>query len=578
MWPPLSVKHEFPEQLPLPETSPIADGNGDLVESHRLINLERSSLLMVKPEMATTLPGGNEPFECQEASPLSAQGFTGSKSLDDLPPSPPPLPWVCESTTVPEESEYKNRDPLVSDTRDSETTAPPEIRTKGISPGCLKNTIPVSVYAGGEVQFNHMGVAYSISPSVTYLGTERTTFKDVTDEIYKVLKLSEDLVSLNIQARYNAVSTGPFFFTLLAINDEKAWRLIYEMAVSGMNWRIIELYVEFVPNQTCQNYNSNPTMPHNAPVQGSCSRPNPIPRNFPIKSSRTQQNTPMHAKPSQTEPKPPLPLISELTMLESECDNVNPVTQNPRTVHKTPDQLTKACQPDVSMIPLVSGTTDTGPTGDEQMEVSQIDTNKDDEVAISDRPPTEMAPPGSDTRDSETPAPLAKRILVIPSDMKKGNSHVPKVSDGERKIQKGKGKAKAKGGKGFGNDKGKGKAPVETTSASRHKAHSDAECYYCKNKGHWKRNCALYLADLKAGNVPNSSGIFVSNVPSDVECCYCKNKGHWKRNCPLYLADLKALEIFRSRQVEASVPLDDTLEGHSMVTDAGSASTPVGLL
>ncbi|KAK1645139.1 hypothetical protein QYE76_062944 [Lolium multiflorum] len=29
----------------------------------------------------------------------------------------------------------------------------------------------------------------------------------------------------------------------------------------------------------------------------------------------------------------------------------------------------------------------------------------------------------------------------------------------------------------------------------------DAECYYCKEKGHWKRNCSKYLADLKSGLV-----------------------------------------------------------------------------
>ncbi|KAK1646566.1 hypothetical protein QYE76_064371 [Lolium multiflorum] len=29
----------------------------------------------------------------------------------------------------------------------------------------------------------------------------------------------------------------------------------------------------------------------------------------------------------------------------------------------------------------------------------------------------------------------------------------------------------------------------------------DAECYYCKEKGHWKHNCSKYLADLKSGLV-----------------------------------------------------------------------------
>ncbi|KAK1677145.1 hypothetical protein QYE76_037993 [Lolium multiflorum] len=29
----------------------------------------------------------------------------------------------------------------------------------------------------------------------------------------------------------------------------------------------------------------------------------------------------------------------------------------------------------------------------------------------------------------------------------------------------------------------------------------DTVCYYCKEKGHWKRNCPKYLADLKSGFV-----------------------------------------------------------------------------
>ncbi|KAK1628193.1 hypothetical protein QYE76_002508 [Lolium multiflorum] len=27
----------------------------------------------------------------------------------------------------------------------------------------------------------------------------------------------------------------------------------------------------------------------------------------------------------------------------------------------------------------------------------------------------------------------------------------------------------------------------------------DTDCYYCNGKGHWKRNCSKYLADLKSG-------------------------------------------------------------------------------
>nr|XP_051222114.1 uncharacterized protein LOC127340395 [Lolium perenne] len=35
----------------------------------------------------------------------------------------------------------------------------------------------------------------------------------------------------------------------------------------------------------------------------------------------------------------------------------------------------------------------------------------------------------------------------------------------------------------------------------------DTECYYCNRKGHWKRNCPKYLADLKSGLVKKKKGI-----------------------------------------------------------------------
>ncbi|KAK1630069.1 hypothetical protein QYE76_004384 [Lolium multiflorum] len=35
----------------------------------------------------------------------------------------------------------------------------------------------------------------------------------------------------------------------------------------------------------------------------------------------------------------------------------------------------------------------------------------------------------------------------------------------------------------------------------------DIDCYYCNGKGHWKRNCPKYLADLKSGLVKKKKGI-----------------------------------------------------------------------
>ncbi|KAK1694795.1 hypothetical protein QYE76_011492 [Lolium multiflorum] len=35
----------------------------------------------------------------------------------------------------------------------------------------------------------------------------------------------------------------------------------------------------------------------------------------------------------------------------------------------------------------------------------------------------------------------------------------------------------------------------------------DTDCYYCNGKGHWKRNCSKYLADLKSGLVKKKKGM-----------------------------------------------------------------------
>ncbi|KAK1627476.1 hypothetical protein QYE76_001791 [Lolium multiflorum] len=58
-----------------------------------------------------------------------------------------------------------------------------------------------------------------------------------------------------------------------------------------------------------------------------------------------------------------------------------------------------------------------------------------------------------------------------------------------KKQGKSKGKFK-KGGK-------KAATPMKPKNGPK----PDAECYYCKEKGHWKRNCSKYLADLKSGLV-----------------------------------------------------------------------------
>jgi hypothetical protein len=70
---------------------------------------------------------------------------------------------------------------------------------------------------------------------------------------------------------------------------------------------------------------------------------------------------------------------------------------------------------------------------------------------------------------------------------------------------------KAKGAKGsFEKGSSKRVAPMEKKLKSRPKP--DTECFYSKDKGHWKCNCLKYLADKKAGSIKGIFDIHVIDV------------------------------------------------------------------
>ncbi len=73
---------------------------------------------------------------------------------------------------------------------------------------------------------------------------------------------------------------------------------------------------------------------------------------------------------------------------------------------------------------------------------------------------------------------------------------------------------KGKGKKNFKKD-GKAVAAPGKPDAGKKKKNGpkpETECFYCKGKGHWKRNCPKYLADKKAGNVKGICDIHVIDV------------------------------------------------------------------
>ncbi|KAI5014716.1 hypothetical protein ZWY2020_056106 [Hordeum vulgare] len=73
---------------------------------------------------------------------------------------------------------------------------------------------------------------------------------------------------------------------------------------------------------------------------------------------------------------------------------------------------------------------------------------------------------------------------------------------------------KGRGKKNFKKD-GKAVAAPGKPDAGKKKKNGpkpETECFYCKGKGHWKRNCPKYLADKKADNVKGICDIHVIDV------------------------------------------------------------------
>jgi len=86
--------------------------------------------------------------------------------------------------------------------------------------------------------------------------------------------------------------------------------------------------------------------------------------------------------------------------------------------------------------------------------------------------------------------------------IQKDANHVMMVN--KTQSFKKKGKAKQKG-------KSKGAGKTGANGKPKSGASSDTECFFCKEKGHWKRNCKKYLAEKKKTG-KSSSGMSVIHV------------------------------------------------------------------
>jgi gag-polypeptide of LTR copia-type/Zinc knuckle len=82
---------------------------------------------------------------------------------------------------------------------------------------------------------------------------------------------------------------------------------------------------------------------------------------------------------------------------------------------------------------------------------------------------------------------LQGMLRIADKDMKKSSS-ILVIQEGARKIKKMKHKATPKVAPKY-KDKGK---MVPNQNTPKAKDSSTSDCFYCQNKGHWKRNCPKY--------------------------------------------------------------------------------------
>src|SRR3954462_12470405 len=104
---------------------------------------------------------------------------------------------------------------------------------------------------------------------------------------------------------------------------------------------------------------------------------------------------------------------------------------------------------------------------------------------------------------TDTITELFAKLKAMEVDIKKDNNVL--MVNKTPSFKKGKGAKKS-----FKKGSGKRVAPAEKNLKSRPKPYT--ECFYCKDKGHWKRNYPKYLADKKAGTIKGICDVHVIDV------------------------------------------------------------------
>ncbi|KAK8694591.1 hypothetical protein V6N13_072139 [Hibiscus sabdariffa] len=119
---------------------------------------------------------------------------------------------------------------------------------------------------------------------------------------------------------------------------------------------------------------------------------------------------------------------------------------------------------------------------------------------------------------------LLGMLRTVEGNMKKGGSKSVLMV----REAKGKGKKVAKS-KGIGKTKPKGKEALKPKGG----VSKDGKCFHCGKTGHWKRNCPIYLEDVKKAKAVGASvsGIYVIDVNMSTSSSWVLDTGCGSHIC-----------------------------------------------
>jgi hypothetical protein len=75
-----------------------------------------------------------------------------------------------------------------------------------------------------------------------FLKNEDTYF----DEVNRQFRLLENQYFFSIRAQYNTGGTSTYYLCLILVRYEVEWRMIFQMTIIEMNWKMVELYVKIL--------------------------------------------------------------------------------------------------------------------------------------------------------------------------------------------------------------------------------------------------------------------------------------------------------------------------------------------